>query len=116
MKPWQRCNAVTRATIRACGMCAMIITITLVLAQSPHTTPLLRKLDEGQLRSIERLVLGHAEVQTSFRGATPRVIIGEPELIGRTNRSNIGPIHRGRFARRMESRDPRPGDTSSAWP
>ena len=80
MKPSQRCNAVTRATIRACGMCAMVITITLALAQSPHTTPLLRKLDEGQLRSIERLVLGHAEVQTSFRGATPRVIIGEPEL------------------------------------
>ncbi len=76
----QRCNAVTRVTIPACGMCAMIITITLALAQSPPITPLLRKLDEEQLRSIERLVLGHAEVKNSFRGATPRVIIGEPEL------------------------------------
>jgi hypothetical protein len=40
----------------------------------------LRQLDEQQRRSIERLVLGHAEVQNSFRGATPRVIIGEPQL------------------------------------
>jgi hypothetical protein len=80
MKPSQRCNAITRVTIRTCGMCAMAITITLALAQSPHTTPLLRKLDDEQLRSIERLVLGHAEVKNSFRGATPQVIIGEPEL------------------------------------
>jgi hypothetical protein len=151
MKPSQRCNAVTRATNAAFGIFAPILTATMAAAQSPLATPTLRKLDEEQLQAIERLVLGRAEVKNSFRGATPRVIFGEPELDNaeaqayltgeraepptatvedlapcdsltcgkpglarRRNRANLGSIHPGRLARRMESRAPRPGDPASA--
>jgi hypothetical protein len=71
MKPSQRCNAVTHGTNAALGIFALILSATMAAAESPPATPVLRKLDEEQLRAIERPVLGHAEVKNSFRGATP---------------------------------------------
>lgn len=49
-------------------------------AESSSPESLITKLDQVQLKTIERMVLAHPEVQSCLHGSTPRVIVGEPEV------------------------------------
>jgi len=80
MKPPQPRNAAICLTKAGLGIFALILTAAMAGAQAPPAPPIMRKLTEDQIRSIERLVLGHAGVKSIFAGAAPRVIVGEPEL------------------------------------